>query len=299
MTAPEQRVTLVLLTHDCADRLAPVLERLIAHGVPLIVVDNGSRDRTPQVLAAYDVRRVLRAATSAPRPATTERVWPGRRTSRSANDEWYAEGSLARAAALLDAHPSLGLVNARIVVGEQERLDPISAEMEQSPLPDHDGIPGPVLLGFMAGAVVVRRAAFLEAGGYDARFFIGGEEETLAVPLARLGWQMRYNPAVVVHHHPSGASAPHLRHYGVRNTVVTAWLHRPWRRALSWTWFVARSTRSRWAVVRGLAMAAAAVPWIVRERSVVDPELDRRLAVLEERRRAATTTRRRGSTVAG
>jgi hypothetical protein len=34
---------------------------------------------------------------------------------------------------------------------------------------------GPPLLVFLEGASVVRRDAFFEAGGFEPRFFIGGE----------------------------------------------------------------------------------------------------------------------------
>jgi hypothetical protein len=81
---------------------------------------------------------------------------------------------------LLDVHPRLALVNARILVHEECRLDPISVEMAQSPVADRVGIPGAVLLSFMAGAAVARLSAYREVGGYGPRFFIGGEEKRSA-----------------------------------------------------------------------------------------------------------------------
>jgi len=120
----------------------------------------------------------------------------------------------------------LAVLNARIPVGEQGRLDAISMEMADSPLPERVGIPGAVLMSFMGGAVLIRRAAYLEVGGYDPVFFMGGEEETLAHKLVRTGWHLRYLPEVVMRHYPSVANAPHLRAHGMRNTLWNAWLHR-------------------------------------------------------------------------
>ena len=47
---------------------------------------------------------------------------------------------------------------------------------------------------------------------------MGGEEETLAWPLARAGWEMRYVDDVVVHHEPSLANVASLRSHG--NAIV-------------------------------------------------------------------------------
>jgi GT2 family glycosyltransferase len=98
----------------------------------------------------------------------------------SDDDSWWAPGSLARAADLLDAHARLGLLAAGTLVGPEEREDPICAEMATSPLPAESDLPGPPVLGFLACAAVVRRSAYLEVGGFDPRLLIGGEEELLA-----------------------------------------------------------------------------------------------------------------------
>jgi GT2 family glycosyltransferase len=284
-----ERLTMVLLTYRCAGRIGPVLARLTDLGVPVIAVDNGSDDGTARVLAAHpgvEVVALPRNIGAAARNAGVARA----RTPYVAccdDDGWYERDGLVAAVELLDAHPRLGLVNARILVGPERRLDVISAEMAASPLPDRAGIPGRPLLSFMAGASVVRREAFLQAGGYDPRFFIGGEEETLAVPMARLGWQLRYVPEVVVHHRPSLANAGSLRHVGLRNTVVNAWLHRPLRGALRWTAFSLADAPKNRAFLRGLGLILRAVPWIVRERSPMPPRLDADLRLLEERRFAA------------
>jgi N-acetylglucosaminyl-diphospho-decaprenol L-rhamnosyltransferase len=254
--------------------------------VPVVVVDNGSRDGTPAVLAGIPgVETVLLPANlgAAGRNAGLERA----RTPYVAfcdDDGWYERDGLRAAVDLLDAHPRLGLVNARILVGEERRLDVISAEMAASPVPERVGIPGPVLLSFMAGAAIVRRAAYEEAGGYDERFFIGGEEETLAVKLTRRGWQLRYAPEVVLHHRPSLANAGSLRHVGLRNTVVNAWLHRPVRSALRWTAFSLADAPKNRDLLRGLGLIVRAVPWIVRERTPMPAELDADLRLLDARR---------------
>jgi len=280
------QLTVVLLTFNCAHRIAGVLARLEALQVPVVVVDNGSGDDIREVLARFpDVDAVLlprnigaAARNVGLRRASTPYV------AFCDDDGWYDREGLRAAVTLLDTHPRLGLVNARILVGEQQRLDVISAEMAASPVPERAGIAGAVLLSFMAGAAIVRRAAYLEAGGYDQRFFIGGEEETLAVKMVRLGWQLRYVSGVVMHHRPSRANAGSLRHVGLRNTVVNAWLHRPARSALRWTAFSLADAPKNLNYLRAVGLILRAVPWIARERSQMPKALDADLRLLDDRR---------------
>ena len=99
----------------------------------------GARARTVGVAA----RRRRR---SSPSPTTTPGGLPG---------------DLARAVdRSLRAHPRLALLNARILVGPEERLDPVCAEMAASPLAPRPTCPAPPLLGFVACAALVRTEAF-------------------------------------------------------------------------------------------------------------------------------------------
>ena len=280
------KLTVVLLTYNCAHRVRAVLARLVGLDLPVVVVDNGSRDGIRQVLAEFPgVTSVLlpRNIGAAARNVGLQRASTPY-VAFCDDDGWYERDGLAVAVDLLDTHPRLGLVNARILVGDEERLDVISREMGASPVPDRAGIPGPVLLSFMAGAAVVRREAYLDVGGYDRRFFIGGEEETVAVKLTRRGWQLRYAPQVVVQHRPSLANSGSLRHVGLRNTVVNAWLHRPLRSALRWTAFSVADAPKNRDFLRGVALIVRAVPWILRERSPMPATLDADLRLLDERR---------------
>lgn len=280
------RVSIVLLTYNCAHRIEPVVEHLLQLGVPVVAVDNASRDGTATVLGRYPQVRTVSSETNlgaAGRNIGVDHV----RTPYVAfcdDDGWYEPGSLERAAGMLDAHPALALVNARILVGEEARLDPISEEMAQSPLPDRAGIPGAVLLGFMAGAVIVRVSAFRAVGGYDPEFFIGGEEDTLAVKLARQGWQMRYLPDVVAVHRPSIANAPHLQAFGMRNALWTCWIHRRLGSAVRSTAFILADQPKNLVWLRGLQMAITGLPWVLRRRSPIGLELDRDYRRLDRRR---------------
>jgi hypothetical protein len=87
-----------------------------------------------------------------------------------------------------------------------------------------------------------------------------------------------------MHHYPSLANAGNLRAYGMRNTLVNAWLHRPLRSALRWTVFTLADTPKNRDFVRGVALTLRAVPWIVRERVPMAAELDSDVTMLDRRR---------------
>jgi GT2 family glycosyltransferase len=255
----------------------------------VIVVDNGSRDGTAAAVAErFPEVEVL---------ALAENLGAGGRTlgvARAAaplvafcdDDTWWAPGSLGRAADLFDAHERLAVVNGRFLVGPEEREDPVCRELERSPLPREPGLPGYPLLGFLAGASMVRRSAFLEAGGFEPRFRVGGEEELLALDLAARGWSLRYVPEVVVHHHPSAQrDASARRRLQLRNALWCAWMRRPLSGALRRTLWLARTAPREPTTLTGFAAALAGLPWVLRHRRVVPPAVEAGLRLLDRARR--------------
>jgi GT2 family glycosyltransferase len=225
------RVTTVVISLNRRDDLLRSLPR---HPGPVILVDNGSTDGTVQaVRAAYPQVDIVELPANV--GATARNVGVQRAETPyvvfADDDSWWADEARDRLADLFDAHPRLGLVAARILVGPQDRLDPASAEMAASPLPPSQDLPGVPVLGFVACGAAVRREAFLEVGGFDPVVFFPGEEERVALDLAAAGWDLAYVPEVVAHHHPSvvrsTSSAREL--LILRNGILTAVMRRPWR----------------------------------------------------------------------
>jgi GT2 family glycosyltransferase len=224
-----ERISVVVMTRDRWSDLRHTLPR---HEAPVVLVDNGSTDGTPDSVRRHfphvDVVALPSNRGSVARNVGVERA----RTPYVAfadDDSWWAPGALARAVRHLDAHPRLGLLGARVLVGEEERLDPTSALMAASPLGTQPDLPGPSILGFLACGAVVRTEAFGAAGGFDDLIFFMGEEERLALDLATLGWGLAYVDDVVAHHHPSPArDSVGRRARAARNRLLTALLRRPW-----------------------------------------------------------------------
>jgi GT2 family glycosyltransferase len=296
-------VGVVVLTHTRVEDLLTTLAHFeaVAEPVRLVVVDNASTDGTRALLGARFPRVPVVSL-----PANVGAA--GRNAGVAAldtpyvafcdDDCWWAPGALARAAAILDAHPALGLVCGRVLVGREAREDPACTEMAASPLVPVPGLPGVPILGFLCAATMVRRDALLAAGGFEPRFFLGGEEELLAIDLAVAGWRLAYVPEIVVHHHPSPRrDAPRRQVQSLRNALWTAWLRRAapdaWRRSRA---VLARSTERR-EQVAAVAAALRELPWVLRHRRPVPPHIEdalRRLDDYAERRR-----RRRGVVVSG
>ena len=146
-----------------------------------------------------------------------------------------------------------------------------------------DDLPGPSVLGFIACGAVVRRSAFLEVGGFDARLGVGGEEELLSVDLAARGWGLAYVDEVVAHHHPSPSRDPSgRRRVQVRNALWSAWLRRPLGGAARQTAHLAALALHQPGASSGLLLAMLGLPWVLRERRPVPDELEAALRTLTD-----------------
>src|SRR5205085_5789596 len=122
----------------------------------------------------------------------------------------------------------------------------------------------------------------LEAGGFEPRLFLGCEEELLAADLAARGWWLCYVPELVVHHYPSPCRDGATRRWQMtRNRLWCAWLRRPLVSAVRRTVWTARTEGINRASLRGFASAFAGLPWVLRERRVVPPQVERGLRLLE------------------
>lgn len=230
------RISVVVLTHQRAGEVVATVARLcaLAERPAIIVVDNASTDGTAAQLAArFPAVTVLQAGANlgaAARNLGVQHVLTDY-VAFCDDDTWWEPGSLARAVALLDAHPQVGVLSARVVVGADNEIDPTCVRMRASPLESTD-LPGPALIGYMAGACVFRCALFRGVGGYEPRLFIGGEEELVAIDVLEAGYRIVYCERMTVHHHPSPArDSGRRRRLLARNAAYVGWLRLPWPRA--------------------------------------------------------------------
>ncbi|MGY1700173.1 glycosyltransferase family 2 protein [Geodermatophilus sp. SYSU D00766] len=294
---PDARVAVVVITHERREELLVALSRLVElpERPHVVVVDNGSTDGTAEAVRAR-FPAVELVASPVNLGAVGRNVGVARLSTPYVafcdDDTWWEPGSLRTAADVLDAHPRLAVVTARILVEPGGREDPIVPELRDSPVPGAAWLPGPALGSFLAGASVVRREAFGEVGGFCERLWLGGEEELMAGDLAAAGWELCYLPALTVHHQASRARDSHRRRRdGIRNTLWTTWLRRPLRPALRRTLHLLATLPHDRVTAQGLLAAARGVPWVLRERRVLPASAEARFAALDAVQRRSSARR--------
>lgn len=278
-------VGVVIVTRDRRARLLETLGHLrpLPARPPVVVVDNGSTDGTcravheqyPWVqLLALGTNQAAAARNRGVRHLDTDLV------AFCDDDSWWEPSALPFAERLFERHPRLGLVAGRVLVEPAGRLDPVCDAMARTPLPPLGDLPGPRVLGFLACAAIVRREAFLEAGGFHPRLGVGGEEELLALDLRTAGWELVYAEGAVAHHCPERRSPGYRRRTELRNQLWVTWLRRPPARAARRT--LTLTARSRPAdAAAALTMAGRGWRWISRERRRLPAAVEQEVRLLE------------------
>jgi len=228
------RTTVVIATRNRVDDLARTLTRLRGlRPLPrIIVADNGSHDGTAErVRDEFPGVRVIRLPENVGMTARNLGVEAADTpyVAFCDDDSWWEQGALSQAETLFDAYPRLGLIAGTTLVGPEARRDPVCDLMAESPLGTAPDLPGPLILGFLACSAIVRRSAFLDAGGFNPLLHFGAEEKLLAYDLAARGWGLCYVERLRAYHHPSTnrPSAAWRRRIERRNNALITWMRRP------------------------------------------------------------------------
>lgn len=288
MSPREPAGTIVMATKDRASIVPGTLDRLLAlpDRWPVIVVDDASTDGTADVVRErFPDVQVIRLPES--RGAGARNVGVATAATEvvafADDDSWYAPGALSAAAGHFDAHADLGLLAARCIVEPTGRVDSVSEEQARSPLASAG--PGPSIMGFLACTAVVRRRAFLEAGGFHPVIGFLGEEEVLAMDLRTTGWRLAYADDVVAHHHPGQVTSGRegRRPLQMRNRVLSAWLRRPLAVALAATGELLAAASRDADARRALVGVAQRMPAALADRRPVPAHVETDIRTLEAR----------------
>jgi N-acetylglucosaminyl-diphospho-decaprenol L-rhamnosyltransferase len=283
-----QRVSIVVITRNRERELCHTLEALcnLPERARVIVVDNGSTDDTAAAARRFPRVEVVEAGqnlgAAARQVGLDAAVTPY--VAFADDDVRWQAGSLALGCDLLERFPHVAVITAKVLLYDTDGIDETCLEMARSPLPTDGGSPGPCVLGFLAGASIVRRTALLPAmRSFPERLLIGGEEEWISAHLAANGSRMCYVEELVARHYPSLVrNAEQRRRRQIRNAIWFAWLRRPIRSALRRTLRIVIAARQDGIGVWPCFAALVLLPKMIGERRVVPSDVEAMFRILEQ-----------------
>jgi GT2 family glycosyltransferase len=238
---------LAAVTRQCLDQL--LANPPEAADLELIVVDDGSRDATPQLLAGYGdrIRTVVHRANTGFATACNDgaAIASGRHLVFLNNDTVPLPGWLDALVRHARAHPEAAVIGAKL-------LYPDGTIQHAGIVVDQAGHPRHLYVGFPAdhpavnqsrrfqmvtgGCFLVARAAFERVGGFDTSFTNGFEDVDLCLRLGELGYAVRYCHESVLVHLESVSEGRSDRDAANHRLYCARWQHRV--RADDWRYYI-------------------------------------------------------------
>lgn len=229
------------------------LETQTFHDFETIVVDNGSRDGTVEMLKAEfpTVRRVALSQNRGFAAATNLGLAAaGGEILVCLNNDVECESSwLAALVSALDRMPDVGSVASKMMdakrpgvidsAGDAMSLRAWNVGRGESDRPEFNV--GREILSACAGAAAYRRAVFDAVGWFDERYFAWFEDVDLGLRAQFAGFKCWYEPSAVVRHHGSATSAiwsEPKAFLTMRNGLRLFFKTMPLRRLVPWGVFV-------------------------------------------------------------
>lgn len=239
----EPQVAVVIPSWNSADLLPALLNSIAASGeeVELLVVDNGSRDATLELLRERGIRHValprnvgFAAAMNRGVDATAAEFVLGLNA-----DTVVVPGAIGALAAALAADPGLGGVQPRILQLEGDGPgDPAEARLYSAGMAlTADGrafetgagesqserwTGGREIFGVCGAACLLRRDLFADLGGYDESYVSFYEDVDLNVRAQILGRRFDYVPEAVVWHAGNASWQVGFERPGAENARLVA-----------------------------------------------------------------------------
>ena len=281
------RISVMIVTHNRVNTLVDTLQKLKAlpEKPPLIVVDNGSTDGTAErVKSDFPDVTVLSLPPGLGCVSRNEGIRLAKTplVALCDDDSYWAPGALTRAVQYFEAYPHLGVLAGKVLLGQEQRLEPVCEAMRDSPLSDPRPLPGPAIPGFVCCAVIIRQTAFWSIGGFHHQFAIAGEERLFSADMRAAGWSLAYAEDVLAYHFPSPARSTARRiHLLTRDTLWYYWLRRPWYYALRHTLHIYQKSRIDENVRSGYREALRQLHRFLFQRRPVPPAVEEQLLKIE------------------
>ncbi len=230
------RIAIVIPVRNGERFLAETLECALAQSerdLEVVVVDDGSTDRTPALAAAVAARdrrvRLLRrahAGIAAARNAGTRACRAPLLCYMDGDDLFASADHLGRQAEFLDRHPGVGLVYSPVVLF----LSPDRGARERYAMVEDGTALGEELLrggtAFPPHAALLRRRWYDLAGGFDGRFALN-EDTLFWLCLLRVGCRFAFLPGPpVLYRRHAGAWSGDLTRAVPDRLRLLEWLSR-------------------------------------------------------------------------
>lgn len=206
------KLSICILSYNRLEEVKKTLG-LISESAPedheVIVVDNASNDGTADMLRTSFPRVELIALNENVGAPALNKGFEAARGDYILvlDDDSHPETGLQEALAYLDANPKVGLLACKIVGGyhriqSKQHLD--------------------LTMGFIGCGAILRRKAFLDAGGYADWIFLYANEFEHAIRIFEAGYELRYFEQCEIRHRVAitNRSAKRLRTHTVRNELL-------------------------------------------------------------------------------
>lgn len=219
--------TLAIPTYNGADRLPALLERLLVQAVPqnfswqVMVVDNNSTDNTAEVVAAYQTLWAGKLCLRYEREQRQGAAFARQKAMQVAESDLVgfldddvipADNWVLAAYEFGMAHGQAGAyggqISGRFEVSPPTGFDRIQSFLALRNRGDAPHLYNPKFLSLPPSAAwVVRRSAWMDAvpdkpslGGRTGQSMVQGDDYEPLIYLGKAGWEIWYNPAMVVEH---------------------------------------------------------------------------------------------------
>lgn len=291
----EASTTVVISTRNRADILLRTLEALLELDPqpPIIVLDDDSRDDTVERLhQLHDCAanlRIVRMRSDVPAVARNLGADLARTpfVAFCAEEMTWAADALSAAETLFERYPNLGAITARVLDPATGDPDPLCAQLAELPTESAQQ-PGPSVLRMHTGAMIVRRHAYVDCGGFDPMLHLAQEETLLACDFAARGWDVCYVDDVLAYRTAAEVSPRSIRarELRCRDELVMAWLRRPVRACARIGAALLRDATHDAAATMAVFGALRRFTWAMVEREPLPSAVEQRIHKAERVARA-------------